>query len=130
MHWQSLRQEVCVRILIVDDNPQLGIALSRTLRRMGHEALCASDPLLAVDMVDSAIDAVISDIDMPQMNGVQFAHAILERRANIPIAFCSGSDPQAETSQRAAELGRLLPKPWTHPELESVLDDFAKRICA
>ncbi len=99
-----------VRILVVDDEYECGVLLSRLLRRLGHDPVVALDPEDALAMLDDDVVAVITDIDMPGMNGVELAKQIKARRSDMPITFCTGSDPDSELARGAAHIGPVLPK--------------------
>lgn len=64
----------------------------------------------ALEVFDEDIAAVITDIDMPGINGVELARVIRSRQGDLPIAFCTGSDPAGDVARDAAELGPVLPK--------------------
>lgn len=99
-----------MRILVVDDEYECGVLLSRLLRRLGHEPILAVDPNDALAMLEPDVAAVITDIDMPGMSGVALAEAIRAVRQDMPIAFCTGSDPEGSLARGAAKLGPVLPK--------------------
>lgn len=113
-----------VRILVLDDEQGFCSLLQRTLQRLGHEAVAASLPSQAMALLDSRIDGVITDIHMPEMDGVEFAQKVRERLGPVPIAFCTGSEPDDQMVQQAAEIGRILPKLWTLDQVMATLEEF------
>ena len=113
-------------ILIVDDDPAAGNLLEIALRRLGHEPLVAVHPEDALQLFDAHIEAVISDIEMPGMNGVELARALRERRSDVPIAFCTGSDPTDRIATEAATLGPVFEKRWDAPHVSAVVDSLVK----
>jgi CheY-like chemotaxis protein len=113
-----------MKILVVDDEQAVGARLGHTLRKLGHEAPLAAHPGDALAMLDSDIDAVITDIHMPDMNGVELARAIRDLDGEMPIAFCTGSDPSDDIVTEAAAIGRVLPKVFT---VGDVVKDLARR---
>lgn len=115
-----------MRILVVDDEQSFGALLSRTLKRLGHKPLVAVHPSDALEMLESeTVDAVITDIDMPVMNGVALARAIRAQRADMPIAFCTGSARDSDTIEEASAIGRVLPKVWTVADVKDVVTMLA-----
>jgi CheY-like chemotaxis protein len=111
-----------MRILVVDDEQSFGALLSRTLKRLGHKPLVAVHPSDALEMLETeTVDAVITDIDMPVMSGVDLARAIRAQRADMPIAFCTGSARDTGTIDEAAAIGRVLPKVWTVADVKDVV---------
>jgi CheY-like chemotaxis protein len=75
-------------------------------------------------LLDSRIDGIITDIHMPEMDGVEFALKVRERLGPVPIAFCTGSEPDDQMVQQAAEIGRILPKLWTLDQVMVTLEEF------
>ncbi|MBI4509241.1 MAG: response regulator [Deltaproteobacteria bacterium] len=123
----SLASQWLVRILVVDDERGFGSLLGRTLRRLGHEAVLAYHPFDAIEMLDPSVDAVITDIDMPNMDGVQLAQQIRRRFSDMPIAFCTGSDPEDSVVRKASEIGRVFPKIWTLDEVMVTVEELRKQ---
>jgi CheY-like chemotaxis protein len=113
-----------MKILVVDDEQHFGSLVCRTLKRLGHNPILALHPWDALEIIDSEIDAVISDIDMPAMNGVELAGALRERRRDLPIAFCTGSDPERDLVHEAASYGSVLPAPWTIAQMQTLVDSL------
>lgn len=119
-----------MKILVVDDEQELGVLLGIALRRLGHVPLLALHADDALAMMTSDIDAVITDIDMPMMNGLELARAIRSADAQMPIAFCTGSDPAERTVREAAEIGRVMSKVWTLQQVEELVQHLAATAAA
>lgn len=115
-----------MKILVVDDEIAAGASLGNALRQLGHVPVLACHPRDALDLLALDVDAVITDIEMPEMNGVELARAIRERRDNLPIVFCTGSDPTDSVVQEAASIGPVYSKSWTFSILRELIDDLAK----
>ena len=96
------------RILIIDDDPAVSLTLSRMLELDGHEVKCvgtAQDGLAAA--ADDTPDAVILDIRMPGMTGLEF---LRELRSNtglcrLPVGIITGDYFLSE--QVLGEIGSL-----------------------
>ncbi len=116
-----------MKILVVDDEHSFGALLGHTLKRLGHKPVLAVHPMDALEMLTDDIDAVITDIDMPVMNGVDLAAAIRDRDTNMPIAFCTGSCPEGESVARASRFGRVLPKVWTVADVKEVVEELRRQ---
>ncbi|HUH05614.1 MAG TPA: response regulator [Kofleriaceae bacterium] len=111
-----------MRILVVDDEPSFGSLLSRALKRLGHAPKVACHPDDALSLFRShPFDAVITDIDLPGMNGVALARAIRALADEMPIAFCTGSEPSEQVIEEAATIGPVLPKVWTVADVRVVI---------
>jgi CheY-like chemotaxis protein len=114
------------RILVVEDEPGVRSMLGAVLRASGYE------PLLALDGQDAAeqlraglsVDAVITDIRMPRMDGVALvAHLrAQESTRGLPvIAMSAYNDERQEREVRAAGADSFLPKPFTVQALAGAL---------
>ena len=86
-------------ILLVDDDPQMLRLLTDTIELDGHRALLAEDGEVALTYFDhQAPDLVITDILMPNKEGLEFISEIRELRPNLKIIAYSGggsSDPES-----------------------------------
>ena len=87
------------RVLLVDDSPFFRNMLVPLLSVAGYEVSTAENPSEALEMREAgrAFDIIVSDIEMPGMDGFQFAEEVLkdERWADTPIiALSSHTTPQ------------------------------------
>jgi CheY-like chemotaxis protein len=116
-----------VRILVVDDEVALAKLLALTLKTLGHEPVLSFHPDEALAALDGRIDAVISDLNMPVMDGVELARKIRAQAPDMPIAFCTGSDPDDSLTRDASEIGVVIPKMYTLAQLKRTLEAFRVR---
>ena len=101
------------RVLLVDDNDTLRRALRRTLIAEGHQVVEAANGREAIERTESEdFDLIVSDVCMPDMDGVELLRAIHERDADLPVVLITG-DPELKTAMKAVEYGALeyLTKP-------------------
>lgn len=115
-----------MRILVVDDEHELAAIAAHLLRRHGHVPIVALDPHDALERLGPDIDAVISDIEMPDLNGVELVHRIRERDPELPIVFCTGSAPGDDTARRAAQLAPVHPKLTSSDDVDGVMRDLRR----
>jgi CheY-like chemotaxis protein len=83
-------------ILVADDEPLMLGLVSMILERAGYRVVRASnglEALLLYESYASRIDLVLTDIDMPQMNGVEMAHRILATHPGSKVVFMTGGLP-------------------------------------
>jgi two-component system chemotaxis response regulator CheY len=110
-------------VLIVDDSNTMRKIVSRALRQAGidfSEILEAGDGQEALDVLaKNKVDVVLSDINMPNMTGLEFLKAKSENDAikNIPVVMIS-TETGADIIDQAKALGAkgAVKKPFT-PEL-------------
>jgi CheY-like chemotaxis protein len=111
-------------ILVVDDDNMAGSVLVRTLRSMGHIVLLAGNAKEAMALYYEDVEAVISDLNMPETDGVEMVRALRRRRPDLPVAFCTGSELDGELAEQARALGTVIGKPWKRDEIEALLRGF------
>lgn len=111
------------RVLLVDDDEFLQRVYSRALRSEGLEVVTACDGLDASDKFreDKAFDLIVSDIQMPNMTGVELLKAVRESNLDVPVILMTG-DPMVESAVQAVEYGalRYLTKPVDVSSLRQV----------
>ncbi len=81
------------RILIVDDDPVVSLTLSRMLEWTGHEAVLAESARSGLERVaEGAPDAIILDMRMPGMNGLDFLRELRASPAHgaLPVGIVTG----------------------------------------
>jgi len=103
---------------------------SKLLRMLGYEVIEASTPAEACEIFDhnvQRIDALITDIIMPTMNGPTLAKRFLEQRPNLPVLFVSG---HSHVEASLMDLDRpgigFLPKPARLAQLSAKLSELLK----
>lgn len=114
------------RILIVDDEPAILAILDRMLRKLGHECLQAGNGREALRKLgESPVDLVITDLIMPDTEGIETIGVIRKRWPGTKIIAMSGGGRQSPTPYLAvaASLGAdaTLAKPFQMADLELAL---------
>jgi DNA-binding NtrC family response regulator len=95
------------RILIVDDDAGTLASLSRAFALEGYTAITASSPARALERLESEpVDAVLSDVVMPEMDGLTFLARVKEKAPEVPVVLMSGQ-ATVETAVKATRLGAL-----------------------
>jgi CheY-like chemotaxis protein len=83
--------------LIVDDEPQIRMLLSMSLRMVGYDVTAAADGFEAMTLCTAeTFDAILTDIDMPRMNGHELVHWVAGNRPKMRYALMSGLGPEYE----------------------------------
>ena len=101
-------------MLIVDDEELYRKALERILTRVGHNVITARDATEAlVAIAEHSIDLVLSDIQMPGINGLELVRQIREIDPDLPCIVITGYG-SAEQSVEALRAGAFwyLEKPF------------------
>jgi len=119
-----------MRILVVDDSPSVRHMTANALKAAGCEPLTATDGLDALEVLRRGPlpDAILSDVEMPEMDGFAFAEAVKSSAefGSIPFLFIT-SRVSEKHRQRAAELGITghVAKPFTASDIVEVV----KNVC-
>ncbi|MCF8081640.1 MAG: response regulator [Deltaproteobacteria bacterium] len=109
-------------ILVVEDNPVNAMILEAHLKRAGYETAVAKDGKSALDYLSSGapVELMISDIMMPEMDGIQLLGKIKERPEweDIQVIMCSALS-DLETVKKAVKAGctHFLIKPVERRDL-------------
>jgi len=113
-------------ILCVDDEPSILSALRRLFRAHGFVVLAAESGQAGLDILDKeSIDLVISDMRMPQMDGVVFLEHVRLRKPDIPRLLLSGyADIASITGAiNRGEIYRYIAKPWDDNDIILTVKD-------
>jgi CheY-like chemotaxis protein len=103
------------RVLVVDDEPGVRTVARESLRRAGFEVATVNDGVEAVDLLarEREFDAVLLDLTMPRMDGVETFRLMKARHANLAIVLTSGYSAQ-EAAARFGDDGiaAFIQKPF------------------
>lgn len=115
-------------LLMIEDDLELAEILSEFLEQCGFAVTVEDDPFKALSILKlKKFDAVILDLTLPGMDGLEVCKAIRERQ-NIPIIISSARSDVTDKIN-ALELGAddYLPKPYDPRELEARLHSVLRR---
>mgnify|MGYP000392151973 CR=1 FL=1 len=111
-------------ILVVDDEPVVLRSCERILRPEGYEVDTSSSAPQALKMLqEDAYDLVITDIKMPEMDGLEFMRRLRAQNPDINVVFITGY-PSQESLKEALSLKIVdyLPKPFSPQLLKEVTE--------
>lgn len=113
-----------IRVLVVDDEPQVCQSVEKILKRKGYSvehALCVSNALDRLEKTEQ-IDLIIADLMMPQAGGMELLKTTRDRWPKIPVLIITGYASIASAVE-ATQLhaAGYLPKPFTPEELETAV---------
>jgi two-component system cell cycle sensor histidine kinase/response regulator CckA len=114
-------------ILLVEDEEGLRSLNARGLRSRGYSVIEASNGIEAMEALeekDGAVDLVVSDVVMPEMDGPTLLKEMRARNPNLKIIFVSGYAEDAfEKSLPENEQFAFLPKPFTLTQLVAAVKE-------
>lgn len=113
------------KILIIDDEEHMRVLLARMLTRDGHEVFTAEDGMEGVQsFYQVKPDLVITDIVMPNKDGLEVIAELLESNPKQLIIAMSGGRRILAASMDSVEIigvKGMLQKPFTHQQLQEVV---------
>lgn len=115
-------QPVRLKVLVVDDDPEVLAVASAAIREEGHVVLRAASAREALALLDAHADIALlfTDIVMPgSMDGFDLAEQAKLRRPGLQVIYTSGY-----LRDEGVWNGSLLRKPWTKDDLKSALAEI------
>jgi len=117
------------KILIVDDEPSIADSLAVILKLSGFETYVAYSGNRALQLAEEIMpDLVLSDVMMPDKDGIEVARHVHQKIPGCKILLFSGSSSAVDLLQKAGQECRdweILAKPVHPKDLLVRLDDFA-----
>lgn len=109
------------RILVVEDDDSVRTLAGRALERLGHSIDLAEDGSAGLSRIiqqNADYDLVLSDIRMPEMDGIEMARSAAERFPALKIMFFTGYADQRERAEEiAGTVVDVMQKPFALSEL-------------
>ncbi len=121
-----------ITILFVDDESFILSSINRFLRKEPYKKLFAKNGIEALELIrQNNVSIVVSDLRMPEMNGLELISAVKKQNPEILRLILSGSqdiDPIIE-SINTGEVFRFIPKPVDPPAFKEILNDAIDYYC-
>lgn len=114
-----------VSILLADDDAAVRELVSRALKTEGHTVHVTQDGAEALEYFianAATIDMLVTDVDMPQLDGVSLAAKVIELKSKISIVLMSGFSDQLERAH-GLDAARLvsIAKPFTLEQIRQAV---------
>ncbi|MBP0630576.1 ATP-binding protein [Cupriavidus sp. AcVe19-1a] len=116
-------------ILVAEDNPLNQALITEQLQTLGHQPIVVSNGKQALAVLETArVDAVLTDIQMPGMDGHELLEAVRARHPGVPVLAFSAF-PRSEWSMdwRQRGFAGYVAKPASLQDLEACLDHLPAR---
>jgi len=119
----SLGQGRSRRILVVDDDGDIREVISNLLRFMGFDVALAGNGIEALAVfVENSFDLVVTDLQMPAMDGSQLAQLVKERSPNTPVIMLTGSDRETVWKKvKTGSVDSVIFKPFKLKDFQSTV---------
>ena len=114
-----------MKVLIAEDNVMIQHLMSKYMSRLGWECVIVGNGLLATEACRSDdFNAILMDIDMPVLDGIEATRYIRVFNKEIPIvAITAYADDQMRTECAEAGMNAFLAKPCSREEIKSVITE-------
>lgn len=114
--------EAARKILIVDDDPTVRSVVSEMLSMLGHEVSTADSGEKGLRIFfKNKFDVVVSDYEMPGMNGVALSTRIKAWSPSTLVVLITGAGKEIILSQKASSVDRILFKPFNLSEVDNAI---------
>ena len=112
-----------IRILLAEDDQSMRIYLARALERVGYAVTAVDRGTAAVPLLEAeAFDLLLTDIVMPEMDGIELAQRAAEIAPHMRVMFITGFAAVAlKAGQRTPE-AKVLSKPFHLKDLVLEVD--------
>lgn len=113
------------KLLIVDDDDAVRSFISIATQRLGYQVMGATDGVDALKKLENnpdQIGLILTDVNMPQMDGLELVKALKKRPTSPAIAVMSGRlDPTVRVALQAEGVTAFLNKPFSTEALKTTL---------
>jgi len=112
------------KVLVVDDEEDVRRLLVNFLSQQGHQCLQAMDGADALDkVVGNGFDAIITDIAMPNMDGIALTKELMKHSPKLPIMVMTGHDNEfSSVAAMASGAREFIKKPFSLTEFVTRFD--------
>ena len=119
-------------ILVVDDNKFLRIVVSKMLSRLGYEVSSADSGENGLSIfLKNKFDIVLSDYEMPGMDGVAFACSVKKSSPRTRVVIMTGAGRETVLSRKSTAVDEVISKPFTLAEIDETIQNLSgKALCA
>ncbi len=122
--------DAVLHVLYLDDDNSVLLLVKRLLERQGHKVTCFDDPreaLTALQNSPASFDIVVTDYNMPGMQGLDVAREIRGICPGMPVAVTSGFiDEDLRDGAASHGVSELVAKPFAIKELYAVVQRMAQ----
>ena len=118
---------LALRLLVIDDEPEVGASLGQLLQALGHAVVLAtSGPAGLAALAAAPFDAVLVDLSMPGMSGAEVARAVKAGAPALPVVLLTAWGAEADAVSGGRLVDHMLRKPLRVGELQAVLRALAE----
>jgi DNA-binding NtrC family response regulator len=120
-----------IKLVLVDDEPGILRALTLILSSLKCQVTALSSPKMVLEHIEQGgtPDAIVSDLRMPEMSGIELLFALRFAGVDTPFILMSGhATPQEVASAKGGNLTAFLSKPFVPQDLVRELEKVCPAI--
>jgi CheY-like chemotaxis protein len=127
-----LKNKNGAKILVVDDNSVVRDVVSRMLSLLGHEVSSADSGEKGLSIfLGNIFDIVLSDYEMPGMDGVALACSIKRSAPRTQVVIMTGAGSEAIFSRKSTAVDQVISKPFTLAQIDEMIQGLrGQALCA
>jgi CheY-like chemotaxis protein len=117
-----------MNILLVEDSDEVSCITVEYLHELGHQVVAVAEAEIALARLKNELfDAVMTDIRLPGMSGLELARLLIRDHPKLPVVIASGYGALSVEFLLGAKQRTvlMLPKPYDLPDLERTLNEAA-----
>lgn len=102
-------------LLIVDDEPLMTDLFRQMMSRQGYNVLTSNggkEALSLLENTETTVSLIVMDMNMPDMNGLETAHALQQQVPDIPILIATGLGSDASEADLPSNVVGIVQKPY------------------
>jgi len=124
--------ETSTKILVVDDNDFMRLGVSKMLSRLGYEVSSADSGENGLSIfLKNIFDIVLSDYELPGMDGVALACSIKKSSPRTPVVIMTGAGRETVLARKTTAVDEVISKPFTLAEIDETIQNVSgKATCA
>jgi two-component system cell cycle response regulator CpdR len=112
-----------IRILLAEDDDSMRLYLARALERVGYQVVAVDRGTAAVPLIErERFDLLLTDIVMPEMDGIELAQRAAEMAPDLRVMFITGFAAVALKAGRRTPEAKILSKPFHLKDLVLEID--------
>ena len=120
-----LKKKNGAKILVVDDNSVVRDVVSQMLSLLGHEVSSADSGENGLSIfLENLFDIVLSDYEMPGMDGVTLACSVKRSAPRTRVVIMTGAGRETVFSRKSTAVDQVISKPFTLAEIDETIQSL------
>ncbi len=119
-----------MKVLIVDDSKVMRMMVGKALASAGYELeiIEANDGAEGVTKFDPSVELILSDWNMPNMNGLEFVREVRKQNKDVPIIMITTEGSEDKISEAIQEgASGYVCKPFTPDKIKAQIETVMKK---